>query len=112
MTETLTRPELILCDVYDTILDMSDLRKRVNQMLGNRNGYHTWFDEFIQYFKEHNGDAQPGSFDAIFFDTLHITAEYYERNLSEMEIREALEMLKQLPLKEDVHEGLSNLVDR
>lgn len=111
MTETLTRPELVLCDVYDTILDMSDLRKRINHLLGNRNGYITWFDEFIQYFQEHNGDAQPGMFEAVFCSTLRNTAEYFEKSLSEIELLEALDLLKQLPLKEDVQEGLSELVD-
>lgn len=111
MTETLARPELILCDVYDTILDMTDLRKRVNHLLDNRNGYSTWFGEFIQYFQEHNGEAQPGTFDGIFCSTLYHTATYFGKSLNEIELLEALELLKQLPLKEDVQEGLSDLVD-
>ncbi|WP_336515508.1 haloacid dehalogenase type II [Pollutibacter soli] len=111
MTETLTRPELIICDVYDTILDMSDLRKRINHILGSRNGYATWFDEFTQYFKEHTADAQPGTFEKIFCDTLANTAAYFEKNINEIELVGALELLKHLPLKEDVQQGLSELAD-
>jgi 2-haloacid dehalogenase len=107
-----TQPELILFDVYETLLDMSSVEKRVNSLLDSKRGYALWFEMFMQYCFVDNCTVQFNDFTSIAKATMQMTARSLGRTVKSTEIDNALELLKQLPLKEEVQEGLSLLHDR
>lgn len=108
----LQRPKLILFDVYDTLLNMSDIEKKVNLILDSRNGYTIWFELFMQYCFVDNCTSQFHDFNAIANATMQMAAYSMGENVKQEKINSVLEMLKHLPLYEGVQEGLSAIHDQ
>ncbi|MEO8406100.1 MAG: haloacid dehalogenase type II [Chitinophagaceae bacterium] len=106
------KPTLILLDVYDTLLQMNPVEKKVNQLLDNRKGYLIWFELFMQYCFVDNCIAEFNDFTAIARATLHMSADMLQTSISEEQIESVLVLLKHLPLHEGVESGLSQLNDQ
>lgn len=104
-----SKPSLILLDVYETILDMSIIEKKVNHLLDSKRGYVLWFELFMQYSFVDNSTVQFHRFESIADATLRMTAQMLKSSVSSEEITGILELMKHLPLKENVQEGLSSL---
>lgn len=105
-------PKLLLLDVYETILDMSEIEKRVNYVLGSKRGYVIWFELFMQYSFVDNSMNQFHDFQAIGQATLQMASQLLKSNISQEEMEGILELTKHLPLKEGVQKGLSSLRDQ
>ncbi len=105
------RPQLILMDVYDTILKMDEVERRVNEMLSSRLAYTVWYEVFMQYCFVDNCIDRFNDFASIAAATLQMTAKRLKKDLSEREIKEVLDLLKYLPIREGVQDGLSALND-
>lgn len=103
------RPRLILLDVYETILDMSGIEKKVNSLMNSKRGYVLWFELFMQYSFVDNCTVQFHGFESIADATLRMTSQMLRSDISKDQINAVLEMMKYLPLKENVQEGLSDL---
>ena len=110
--ENSSKAELILFDVYETLLDMSEVRRRVNDLMDSRSGYTLWFELFMQYCFVDNCTIQFNPFDSIARATMQMTGEYFNRKVSDNAITDVLEVMKQLPLQEGVQSGLSGLHDK
>ncbi|HEX2606864.1 MAG TPA: haloacid dehalogenase type II [Flavisolibacter sp.] len=104
-----TRPELIVLDVYETLLDMSDVERKVNSLMDNRKGYLIWFELFMQYCFVDNCTVQFNDFNSIAKATLQMAGRMLDRTISEAQTESVLELLRQLPVQEEVPEGLSKL---
>lgn len=104
-----TRPKLILMDVYETMLDMSEVEKNVNRLMDARRGYTLWFELFMQYCFVDNCTVQFNDFTSIASATMKMAGKTLGTTIDDNDIREVLELLKHLPVKEEVQEGLSQL---
>ncbi|WP_127124906.1 haloacid dehalogenase type II [Pseudoflavitalea rhizosphaerae] len=111
MTINKERPGLILFDVYETLIDMRDLEKKVNQLFNQRYAYTIWYNLFMEYCFVDNCIDQFNDFPAIARATLQMTGKMIDKEISEQSIGQVLDLLKHLPLQPDVQEGLSILND-
>ena len=106
------RPKILLIDVYETMLDMSGVEKRINNLLNNRLAYTLWLETFMQYTFVDNSTLQFNDFNSIAAATLRMTSTVMGRHVEEGAIDEILLVMKHLPLKDGVQQGLSQLIDR
>jgi 2-haloacid dehalogenase len=105
-----TQPQpirVILFDVYETMLDMTDIERRVNYLLDSKRGYVIWFQLLMQYCFVENCTSSFNGFSAIAKATLQMAARIVKTTISGNDIKDTLELLKHLPLKEGVQDGLS-----
>ena len=109
--DKLKRPKLILLDVYETLLDVTELERRVNNLMNSKTGFIIWFQLFMQYSFVDNCTVQFHDFASIAKATMQMTANTLGRTPDDDEINDVLELLKHLPLHEGVQEGLSHLHD-
>lgn len=107
----LPKPKVIILDVYETLLDMSDVERKVNALLDSGKGYMLWFELFVQYLFVDNCLGQFNNFVSIAKATMLMTARKMGRTIQEDEIDFVLELLKHLPVHDQVQEGLSELND-
>lgn len=105
------RPSVILLDVYETLLNMSGVEKRVNHLLDSKRGYALWFELFMQYCFVDNCIVQFNNFPSIAYATMQMAGRTLGREIGEQDINDVLELLKHLPVHEGVQEGLSQLND-
>jgi len=104
-------PKLLLLDIYDTILDMSEIEKRVNGFLDSKRGYALWFELFLQYTFADNCIGKFHDFSSIAGATLQMAAEMMDEKISPDQLTEILELMKHLPVQDGVQRGLSGLSD-
>ena len=103
--------KVILLDVYGTLLDMSEVEKKVNNLMDSRRAYIKWFDLFMQYCFVDNCTNQFNDFLSIAAATMEMTAQLFGKAVRKEEIESVLELFKHLPLTEGVQDGLSILHD-
>lgn len=106
------RPEIIVFDIYETLLDMADTERKINAFTESKRGYIIWLELFMQYCFADNCLDTFHDFLSIARATLQMAGYHLGRNIPEREISDVLENLKHLPLHEDVQSGLSQLRDR
>lgn len=102
-------PEVILLDVYETLLDMQDVVRRVNDLLDSRRGYTLWFEMFMQYCFVDNCTSQFNDFNSIANATMQMAAKTLGTSVDKESMNSVLELLKHLPVNDGVQEGLSAL---
>lgn len=107
-----TRPKVILFDVYGTLLDMRDVENRMNRLLDSKRGYLIWFEMFMQYCFVDNCTDQFNDFNSIAGATMQMAGKALGKTIHGDEVNDVLELLKQVPLNEGMHDGLSELVQR
>lgn len=105
----LARPKLILMDVYETMLDMTEVERSVNRLMDSKRGYMLWFELFMQYCFVDNCTVQFNDFDSIAEATMKMAGKTLGRTVNNADVGEVLELLKHLPVHEEVQEGLSQL---
>lgn len=110
--EHTSRPKLILTDVYETLLDMSEVQRRVNLLLDSKRGYNIWFELFMEYCFVDNCIKQFNDFNSIAQATMQMTAQILGRAVEEEDIVSILELLKHLAVNDCVQEGLSMMQDQ
>jgi 2-haloacid dehalogenase len=106
-----SKPKVIVLDVYETLLDMGDVERRVNSIMDSKRGYNLWMELFMQYCFVSNCTGQFNDFMSIARATMMMCGKTLGKNLSDISIAETLDLLSQLPLQEGVQEGLSDLND-
>jgi 2-haloacid dehalogenase len=109
--DKMLRPKIIVFDVYGTLLSMSDVERKVNQVMDSVRGYTIWFEMFMQYCFANNSLDSFHDFASIGRTTLQMAAYKLGRSVSESESDEVLALLKHLPVHEDVPSCLSELKD-
>jgi 2-haloacid dehalogenase len=101
--------KVVLLDIYETMIDMSEIEKRVNHLLDSKRGYLIWFELFMQYTFVENCTIRFNDFPSIGRATMQMAGTLLNTYVKEEDIQDALELMKHLPLKEGVQEGLSLL---
>ncbi len=109
INKSVARPTLLLFDVYETLLDMSSVEKKVNILLDNKRGYALWFELFMQYCFVDNCIEQFNPFPDIAKATLQMAGKIFGKKIAVSEVDDILLLLKHLPVKEGVSKGLSLL---
>jgi 2-haloacid dehalogenase len=105
------RPQVIVFDVYETLLDMSVVERKINQITDSKRGYTIWLELFMQYCFANNSLDSFHDFISIARVTLQMTSRTLGRNLSETDANDVLELLRHLPVREEVQSCLSELND-
>src|SRR5687768_9712707 len=108
-TSQTAQVRVILLDVYETMLDMTDIERRVNYLLNSKRGYIIWFQLLMEYCFVENCTSGFNGFSSIAKATMQMAARMVNTTISESDINDTLELLKHLPLKEGVQEGLSQM---
>ena len=106
-----SRPQVLVFDVYGTLLDMSELERRINLITDSKRGYVLWFETFMQYCFADNSLDTYHDFISIARVTLQMIGRHLGRTISEVEANDIIERLKQLPVHEEVQACLSELND-
>jgi len=106
------KPKLILFDVYETLLDMELIERRINAVLNSKRGYTLWFQVFMQYCFADNCMKTFHPFLAIAKATLQMTGKMLGVVVNENEAEDILQLLNHLPTKEAMPESLSSLCDQ
>ena len=109
MMEENKRPSVILFDVNETLMDMSPLKKKVNDMLDSKRGFRIWFGMLLQYSLVDNCTGQYHDFSTISDATLDMAAKALEKEIEGDEKKEALALMKKLSAYADVEKGLKLL---
>ncbi|OLY91429.1 2-haloacid dehalogenase [Cnuella takakiae] len=105
------RPQYILFDVYDTLLDMTEIKRRINSALDNKRGYDLWFSLLTQYCFLHNCTATFQPFTDVCKATLQMAGAQLGVQVSEGHIEDLLHLMKYLPLQDGTPQVLSDLYD-
>ena len=103
------KPAVILFDVNETLLDMTPLKKKINFLLGSREGFKIWFGMLLQYSLVDNCTNNYHDFVTIADATLGMAAEGLKKSITKMQKKEALSTLKKLSAYPDVPIGLKIL---
>ena len=111
-TELVNKPKAILFDLYGTLLDMSDLERKLNKIFNNNKGYTLWLTVLMQYTIMDNCIGRFNEFTAVAKATLRMTAKKMRVEVTEEKLDDALELFKYLPLHEETIESLSLLQDQ
>lgn len=105
------KPKVILFDVYETLLDMSEVEKRVNTLMDSKRGYTVWFELFMEYCFVDNCTVQFNDFTSIAKATMIMASQKFRVSIADDDFEAVLELLKHLPVHDGVQEGLSALSD-
>lgn len=109
MMEASKKPLVILFDVNETLMDMSPLKKKVNDMLDSKRGFRIWFGMLLQYSLVDNCTGNYHDFSTIADAALDMAAKALETKLSTDDKQEALALMKRLSAYSDVEKGLKLL---
>jgi 2-haloacid dehalogenase len=105
------KPELILFDVYETLMNMNDIQRRVNAILDSKRGFTIWFELLMQYCFLDNCVGQFHHFSDISKATLQMSGKTLGKTVADNQIDDILHLMKHLPLHDGVPESLSALND-
>lgn len=108
MTIQKLKPVLVF-DVNETLLDMTPLKKAVNALLSEEQGYRIWFRMLLHYSTVSNSINDYYNFTTIAAATLEMAAKSMHKKVTEEEIKEALSVIKSLQTYPDVIKGLQLL---
>jgi 2-haloacid dehalogenase len=111
MNNSFKKPTVIVFDVNETLLDMTDVKKKVNNALGSKRGFKLWFTQLLQYSLVDTVTGNYHNFGDIAGATLEMTALALETDLKKDDKKEIVAAMKSLPPYDDVKEGLQLLKD-
>lgn len=103
------KPTIILFDVNETLLDLTPLKKKVNNMLDSKRGFRIWFGMLLQYSLVDNSINHYHNFSTIGSAALGMAAKSLGQEIDEDEKKEALSLMKKISAYEDVPQGLKLL---
>lgn len=104
-------PKIMVFDVYETLLDMSEVERKINALTDSKRGYPIWFELFMEYCFVNNSLDTFHDFISIAKVTLQMAGNILGKTISDPEANNLLELLKHLPVHEEVQSGLSQLND-
>ena len=105
------KPRYILMDVYETMLNMTDVERKVNHLMDSKRGYIIWFELFMEYCFVDNCTVQFHDFSSIARATMKMAGMKLGSRIGDDEVNEVLDLLRQLPVHDGVQSGLSKLRD-
>lgn len=107
----MVKASLIIFDVNETLLDMSDVKKKVNKALSSKRAFKVWFGLLLHFSLVDTVTNNYHDFATIAKATLTMAAQMLQTEISEEDRNDILEAMKDLPPHDDVKEGLTLLKD-
>lgn len=108
----LEKPKLILFDVYETLLDMSMVESKMNDLLNSKRSYRIWIELLMQYCLLESSSGQFHDFSTVSHAALTTTGEIVGHSVTDQMNEDIMLLMKHAPLHEAVEEGLSKLNDQ
>ena len=105
------KPKLILFDVNETLLDMSPIKKAINEHFDKKSAAKQWFLYLLQFSLVEMVTEQYHNFSEIADAALEMVAQSLEKKIPEDKKKSILSMMSQLDPHQDVEEGLQMLKD-
>ena len=106
---TINNKPVIVFDVNETLLDMTPLKKSVNELLGEEQGFKIWFGMLLHYSTVSNNIEEYNDFTTIASATLKMAAISMKKEVTDDEIKNTLSLIKTLQTYPDVEKGLTLL---
>lgn len=106
------KPELIIFDINETLLDLTLINDQINQKLGSEYAATLWFKTLLHYSLVETVTQNYLDFGAIGNATLKMTAAHFNKELSDTSINDILSKIKELPPHLDVIEALTLLKNK
>ena len=103
------KPQLILFDVNETLLDLKPLARRINAILSNELAFELWFSTLLQYSLVETVSGKHQDFSKIAKATFKMTAAKFKKVFAEDEIDNILSLITKLPAHSDVAKSLASL---
>ena len=103
------KPQLLIFDVNETLLDLSPLKDSINSALENDLGFEVWFPQLLHYSLVETLTDNYRDFSEIAAAVFKMTAEKFNKNFSDEEVKEILSKITELPPHADVVKGLQKL---
>lgn len=105
------KASMIIFDVNETLLDISNVKKKVNKALSSKRGFKLWFGLLLQYSLVDTVTNNYHDFATIANATLTMAAQALETEIKEDDKKDILNQMKDLSPHKDVKEGLTLLKD-
>lgn len=103
------KPKFIFFDVNETLLDLSKLNQKISEYLKNPILAELWFSKMLHYSLVLNETQQFQTFDKIGLAVLEMICHSHKISFSEIEAKNVLSTIKELPKHKDVNPGLLKL---
>lgn len=104
-----SKPRLLIFDVNETLLDLKPIKVSINHALANELAFDSWFSTLLHYSLVESVSGKYQDFGKIGAATLKMTAEKFDKQISENKIKDVLGLIKKLPPHPDVIQGLTLL---
>src|SRR5689334_19666639 len=110
--EGITKPQVIVFDVYKTLINIEEMEGKVNQVVDSKRGYTIWFELLCQYCFADNSLDTYQDFISIAKASLQMTGQQLGRPVTDADAEDVIALLTHLPIHEEVQESLSQLSDK
>jgi 2-haloacid dehalogenase len=97
---------ILVFDVNETLLDMGPLKKAINALLNEEQGFRIWFGMLLHYSTVSNAIGHYYNFTEIATATLDMAATSLDKEVTEDQIKETLSIITTLQTYPDVIKGL------
>jgi 2-haloacid dehalogenase len=104
-----SRPQLLIFDVNETLLDTAAITSAINEALGDTEAANSWFRTLLHYSLVETVSGGNNDFSEIAEACLEMTAKQYDKALARKERRVILRKFRQLSSFKDVADGLYRL---
>ena len=103
-----SKPKVILLDVNETLLDLTPLKQKINDLLGS-DGFRSWFGLLLHYSLVDNSTYSYHDFSALGAATFDMAATSLRKQVDPEKKKAALAQIQSLPPHPDVEEGIKIL---
>lgn len=103
------KPELLLFDVNETLLDMTKIKSEINRALNSDTAFLLWFSRLLEFSLAETLTGNYLDFGEVGKAVLKMTAKDFSTKISEEKIRDILGNTTRLPAHPEVAEALEKL---
>ena len=103
--------KVLLFDVYETLLDMQNIKRKVNTLLDSKRAYMHWLNMLLQNSLVDNTTGDFHNFISIAQASLQMAGKDFGKTISSEEADGVIHQLGHLPVHEGVSQSLSRLSD-
>ena len=103
------KPQILIFDVNETLLDMHPLKRSINKALDNELAFDIWFPTLLQYSLVETITSAYNDFSAVAAATFKMIAKKFDKDFSKSEISEILRPIEQLQPHKEVVQALNLL---
>lgn len=103
------KPEMIIFDVNETLLNLFPLKEEINAALENEMGFEVWFPKLLHYSLVETTTRNYKNFSDIAAATFKMVTGKFDKTYTDSEIKNILSEITRLPAYPDVKPGLEEL---